>query len=188
MDVMGLERVNFVGHSGGGWLGTLFGYESPQRLNKLVLVCPGGSRQRNLAQMVDWKPPSEVELAHGVEQILGVGADAEMRKRVYNTYLEKLRKPDHVEAFAKLMSHMTNPMTRERYNTLRRLSHIPVPTLVLWGTDDLVNDLSMGIDVVKGIKGSKLIVYNGVGHGIPQEIPNQFARDVLDFLAPSPLE
>jgi pimeloyl-ACP methyl ester carboxylesterase len=134
--------------------------------------------------MVDWKAPSEDELRQGVAMILGTGSNPAMQAEVYETYVEKLHKPEHVEAFARLMAHMTNPMTRSRYNTLRRLEHIDVPTLVLWGTDDTVNDLSMGIDVVKGIKDSKLIVYNGVGHSIPQEIPGQFAQDVLDFLAP----
>jgi pimeloyl-ACP methyl ester carboxylesterase len=138
--------------------------------------------------MVDWKAPTEAELRLGVEMILGVGANDEMREQVYRTYLEKLHRPEHVETFTKLMAHMTNPMTRSRYNTMRRLPHIPVPTLVLWGTDDVVNDLSMGVDVVKGIPGAKMIVYNGVGHSIPQEIPDQFVRDVLDFLAPVSLE
>ena len=34
------------------------------------------------------------------------------------------------------MRHMTNPLTRQRYNTLRRLPFITVPTLVIWGRDD----------------------------------------------------
>ena len=34
------------------------------------------------------------------------------------------------------MKHMTNPLTRPRYNTLRRLPHIKAPTLVVWGRED----------------------------------------------------
>jgi len=36
MDALGIERANVVGHSMGGWLATLFAYESPERVNKLV--------------------------------------------------------------------------------------------------------------------------------------------------------
>jgi pimeloyl-ACP methyl ester carboxylesterase len=37
-DALGLDKTNLVGHSMGGWIASLFGYESPHRLNKLVLV------------------------------------------------------------------------------------------------------------------------------------------------------
>ena len=40
--LLGIEKANIVGHSMGGWLATLFGYESPDRVNKLVLVAAGG--------------------------------------------------------------------------------------------------------------------------------------------------
>ncbi len=32
-DALGLEKINLVGHSMGGWLASLFAYESPNRLN-----------------------------------------------------------------------------------------------------------------------------------------------------------
>ena len=50
-------------------------------------------------------------------------------------YIAKRDLPGHAEAFAKVMRHMTNPLTRQRYNTLRRLPFIKVPTLVIWGRE-----------------------------------------------------
>src|SRR5579884_2996638 len=40
-DALGLEKSHIVGHSMGGWLATLFAYESPERVDKLVLVAAG---------------------------------------------------------------------------------------------------------------------------------------------------
>lgn len=177
MDVLEIDKANFVGHSMGGWIGTLFGYESPHRLNKLVLVAAGGSQARPLASMVDWEPPT----VEHIKERVGVGLPPEERERVVNLFLEKRGKPEHVEAFAKVMKHMTNPETRVRYNTMRRLPHIPVPTLIVWGSNDQVNNVSMGHDL-EAIPGSKLIIYDGVGHGVPQEVPEQFTSDVLAFL------
>ena len=77
---------------------------------------------------------------------------------------------------------MTNPLTRQRYNTLRRLPHIKAPTLVLWGRDDQVNALEMGEATARGIPGARLIVYDGVGHSPAQDVPEQFNRDVIEFL------
>ena len=86
------------------------------------------------------------------------------------------------EAFAKVMKHMTAPLTRQRYNTLRRLPHIKAPTLILWGTDDKTNDFALGGEIQAGITGSKLKAYEGTGHRLPQEQPARFVQDVLEFL------
>ncbi len=178
IDALGYEKVNLVGHSMGGWLGTLFAYESPHRINKLVLVAAGGTQARPLTSMVDWKPPSEDDIKNNA----GRGMSDEDRARTVEGYLAKRAKQEHVEGFGKVMKHMTNPETRVRYNTMRRLKWIPVPTLVLWGSDDKTNDVSMGHELEEGIPNAKLIVYDGVGHGVPQEAPDKFAVDVLAFL------
>jgi pimeloyl-ACP methyl ester carboxylesterase len=78
---------------------------------------------------------------------------------------------------------MTNPLTRQRYNTLRRLPFITVPTLLVWGRDDPVNSLKeVGMPTANGIPGAKLIVYDDTGHSLPWEQPERFSSDVLAFL------
>jgi pimeloyl-ACP methyl ester carboxylesterase len=180
MDVLGIEKANIVGHSMGGWLATLFAYESPGRVNKLVLVAAGGAATRPLQNMVDWTPPT----ADGVrERISKRVANAPVNgAAIVEQYVNKVTNPVHTGAFAKVMKHMTNPMTRERYNVLRRLPHIKSPTLILWGDDDKVNDLALGETLRDGIKGSKLVVFPATGHGVPQEKPADFSREVLAFL------
>ena len=58
-DALGIERSNIVGHSMGGWLASLFAYESPNRVNKLVLVGSGGTRTRTIPSMTEFQPPSQ---------------------------------------------------------------------------------------------------------------------------------
>ena len=79
------------------------------------------------------------------------------------------------------MKHMTDPITRPRYNTLRRLGKIKAPTLVIWGRDDKTNDVEMGEATAAGIPGSKLIIFEDTGHGVPTERPDEFNKAVLDF-------
>ena len=181
MDVLGIEKANIVGHSMGGWLATLFAYESPERVNKLVLVAAGGAATRPLQNMVDWTPPDP----EGVrERISKRVANAPVPGApIVEQYVKKVTDPAHTEAFAKVMKHMTNPMTRSRYNTVRRLPYIKSPTLILWGDNDKVNDISLGHMINEGIKGSKLVVFPDTGHGVPQERPKEFAKEVLAFLA-----
>ena len=35
LDIMGIEKANFIGHSMGGWIVTLLSYESPEKVNKI---------------------------------------------------------------------------------------------------------------------------------------------------------
>src|SRR5438105_215821 len=91
--------------------------------------------------------------------------------------------PGHAEAFARVMRHMTDPTTRQRYNTRRRFPFIRVPTLVIWGRNDPVNSLDeVGLPTATGIPGTKFIIYEETGHAVPAEQPERFARDVIEFL------
>jgi pimeloyl-ACP methyl ester carboxylesterase len=182
MDVLGIEKANIVGHSMGGWLATLFAYESPERVNKLVLVAAGGAATRPLTNMVDWKPPEADGVRERISARVAKAGAPVAGEAIVEQYVKKVTDPEHTGAFAKVMKHMTNPMTRSRYNVLRRLPHIKVPTLILWGDNDKTNDVSMGEALRNGIKGSKLVVFPDTGHGVPQERPKEFAKEVLDFV------
>jgi pimeloyl-ACP methyl ester carboxylesterase len=180
MDVLGIEKANFVGHSMGGWIVTLLAYESPERVNKLVNVDGGGTATRPLQNMVEFKVPTEAAIRDSFAHRFPAGTvDVE---ELASPYIKKTQLPEHGEAFGNVMRHMTNPMTRQRYNTLRRLSHIKVPTLVVWGRDDETNALEMGEQTAKGIPGARLVVYDNVGHMVPQQRADDFNRDVLAFL------
>ena len=182
MDALGIERANVVGHSMGGWLATLFAYESPERVNKLVLVSAGGAATRNLASMVEWRPPAVDQLTARVRARLAKAPPGVDVEAIVRQYASKVADAAHVAAFAKVMRHMTNPLTRQRYNTLRRLPHIKAPTLILWGRNDAVNDLSLAEALRAGIKGSKLVVFDDTGHDLPGQRPEEFARELLAFL------
>lgn len=176
MDVLGIEQANIVGHSMGGWLLTLLCYESPGRVRKAVNVAGGGTASRPLQQMVSFQVPSPEDIHAAFARW---GAPPELA----STFIQKHDLPGHGEAFGKVMKHMTEPKTRQRYNTLRRLPFIKVPTLVIWGSEDQVNTWQeVGKPTVEGIPDAQLRLYEGVGHAIPWEVPDRLAADVLEFL------
>jgi pimeloyl-ACP methyl ester carboxylesterase len=181
MDVLGIDKANFVGHSMGGWIVNLLAYESPDRVNKLVNVAGGGTAPRPLQNMVEFKVPTPESIKQQYENRFPDGAvDID---EVIAPYIQKIDMPGHGEAFAKVMKHMTNPMTRQRYNTLRRLPFIKAPTLVVWGRDDATNALEMGEATAAAIPGARLEVFDETGHGLPQQRPERFNELVLAFLS-----
>jgi len=183
MDVLGIEQANVVGHSMGGWLLSLLSYESPNRIRRAVNVCGGGAATRPLQNMVEFKVPSPEAIREHYSRMAAASGGAFSVDELAATFIAKRDLPGHPEAFAKVMRHMTNPTTRQRYNLLRRFPHISVPTLVIWGQNDPVNSLEeVGKPTAEGIPNAKFIVYEGTGHGVPVEQPQRFAQDVLAFL------
>ncbi|HWO74154.1 MAG TPA: alpha/beta hydrolase, partial [Dehalococcoidia bacterium] len=110
MDVLGIAKANVVGHSMGGWIATLLAYESPERVNKLVLVAAGGAATRPLQNMVEWKPPVLAEMKERLARRLA--RSPLPAEPIIQHYVNKLQTPSQTEAFAKVMRHMTNPLTR----------------------------------------------------------------------------
>jgi pimeloyl-ACP methyl ester carboxylesterase len=183
MDVLGIAQANVVGHSMGGWILTLLCYESPNRVRKAVNVAGGGTATRPLQNMVEFKVPAPEQIRQHYARLAAASGGALDVEDLAAPYIAKRDLPGHAEAFAKVMRHMTNPLTRQRYNTLRRLPFITVPTLVVWGRDDPVNSLDeVGMPTANGIPGAKLIVYDNTGHSVPWEQPERFSNDVLEFL------
>ena len=178
-DALGLARTNLVGHSMGGWISSLFAYESPHRLNKLVLVASGGAMPRQLRSMVEFKPPTRDELLAGLTA--RVKADVDLEALADYQYA-LAQNPERLAAYQRVLNHMNNMETRSRYNTVRRFPHIPVPTLVVWGDRDEVNALEMGQMTHEGIPGSQMVVIPDCGHFIPTEAPAALNEALLGFL------
>jgi pimeloyl-ACP methyl ester carboxylesterase len=74
------------------------------------------------------------------------------------------------------------------YDTMLQdnVAKIATPTLILWGDQDTLTPRDMGEAYNAAIKGSKLVVYKNVGHIPMEEVAEQSARAVRDFLTPAP--
>jgi len=179
-DALGIKKSNIVGHSMGGWIASLFAYESPERVNKLVLVASGGTATRTLPSMTEFQPPSRETLrAQLQERVKAPGVDLDA---VADREMAKAHIPGAIEAYRKILSHMNNGLTRTRYNTLRRLPFITAPTLVVWGRQDSTNALEMGEKTHELLPNSKLVVIEDCNHFIPTERPAEFNGALLEFL------
>src|SRR5665213_1382554 len=74
-DALGLESSNIVGHSMGGWIASLFAYESPERVDRLALTASGGIATRTLAQMTEFQPPTQEATFERIAALSGITED-----------------------------------------------------------------------------------------------------------------
>ncbi len=60
---------------------------------------------------------------------------------------------------------------------------IKIPTLIIWGKDDVSIPYRFGIRLHRDIKNSKLILLKGVGHMPQEESPKKVIEAIEDFMA-----
>lgn len=179
-DAVHVPQAHVVGHSMGGWLASLLAYESPDRVEKLVLVGSGGTAQRTLPTMTAFEPPPLESVASELQNknpSLEPTVVAEWARYAF----DNVQRPDALPSYRALLSHMNEPENRRSYNTRRRLPRIFAPTLVVWGENDAVNDLEMGKLTADLLPKAELAVLDG-GHFLPVEHPDRFSSLVSSFL------
>ncbi|WAH35698.1 alpha/beta fold hydrolase [Alicyclobacillus dauci] len=179
-DTLGISSAHIIGHSMGGWVASLFGYESPNRVRTLTLVASGGMSTRTLSTMTTFEAPAyEDIMRHALATI--EGAQESTVTDAVDRWYQRTKHPGALDSYRKILSHMNNPVHRARYNLLRRLPQVKLRTLIVWGSEDNVNPLNMGEQMHELIDGSEFVVLP-CGHYIPSEAPQAFNQEVLHFL------
>jgi len=69
-----------------------------------------------------------------------------------------------------------------RFNSLKRLGEIKVPTLVVTGADDTTVPPNRQRMLVEGIPEARQVVIPEAGHAVPVDQPERFNRELLAFL------
>jgi pimeloyl-ACP methyl ester carboxylesterase len=166
LDDAGLHRPVLVGHSLGGLIAAQLAALDPERLHSLVLVDPAG--------MPTGRPlPLEpLALAHALTGV---------RPRFFRVLVADALRwgPD-----ALLRGGLYALGTDVRLH----LEAIHVPTLVVWGEDDVLTPRRLAEEWRDAIPGARLAVLPGAGHVPMVESPSAFVAALFDFLEERPHE
>ena len=68
------------------------------------------------------------------------------------------------------------------FDRAQSVGEIRAPTLITAGTADILVPVANARFLAERIPGSKLVLYEGLGHQFFVEVPERFNRDVLEFL------
>jgi pimeloyl-ACP methyl ester carboxylesterase len=192
---LGVERATIVGQSLGGGVTMQFAYQYPEMCERLVLVNSGGlGRDVNWILRVLSLPGAEFVLPVVVPRFVTERGNA-MSRWLYGKGVRPPRVAEMWQAYASL----SDGENRQAFlRTLRSVVDAAgqtvsardrlyltenVPTLIMWGDSDPIIPVGHGIEAHEAMPGSRLEIFEGVGHFPHVEVPDQFTDVLLDFMA-----
>lgn len=179
-DGLGLRSSHLVGCTMGGWIAGLFAYESPQRVDKLVMTGNPGFHGAANDRLAQFQIPPEDRVRQAVENVGATLSEAE-RDALVKQKVKKLNEPGFGDAFGNMMKTMSNGANRKRFNLLRRIPYLTMPTFFLLGRHDSTSEQAS--DLTKLVPGSKSHIIETGGHQIHYENAEEFSQQLVGFLA-----
>lgn len=187
----GVERFILGGNSMGGWISWRYALAHPERVEALILIDAAGAPPRtgekppklNLGFRLALSPFARPLVEHVTPRSLvekslldTTAADAIVTEEMVDRYWELLRFPGNRRATA-------IRATTDREDSLAEsLSDVVAPTLIVWGREDQLVPVAAALTFSEAIPGSKLVVFDGVGHLPMEEAPDPTANALRRFL------
>ncbi|MEZ5238776.1 MAG: alpha/beta hydrolase [Microthrixaceae bacterium] len=195
LEVLGIQRVTVMGHSLGGGVAAQFAYQYPERVERLVLVAPGGVDREvspmlrvatvpfsELAVPLLHTPPgrSVVRVATGMLKLAGhdLAIDADDLRRV----LEGLPEDGAFDAFTRTLRAVVD--WRGQVVTMRDRVYLAatVPMAVMWGTRDAIIPVQHAQKLAEACPHAQMHIYEGAGHFPHHSEPERFVAEVTRFV------
>ena len=177
LDHAGVQRADFYGTSMGGRVAQLIAANHPDRVRRLILGCtsPGG--------------PHSVERDATVRRALG-NPD---REAANNALLKMMYGPDWLRTHPGPYTTLGDPgmpthaqrghlIASNQHDAWDLLPRITAPTLILHGSDDVMNPAANAPLLAQRIPNSRVHIFPGARHAYFQECRNIASELVLDFL------
>jgi pimeloyl-ACP methyl ester carboxylesterase len=192
MATQGMERASVIGHSLGGGVSLQFAIEYPEKLEKLVLVASAGlGREVAPALRLCTLPVAGEILSRptrkGTAQFLEscVHDSSMITDEIVDGAWQLSALPGAQKAWLSMLRDNANlrGVKAERVRAIaERLGTIRAPTLIIWGREDRIVPVAHAFVAERGIRNSRLTVFEACGH-LPQfERAAEFNALVAEFL------
>jgi pimeloyl-ACP methyl ester carboxylesterase len=197
---LGLDRLMLLGHSHGGVVAQAYAARHPERVERLVLASTlarfGEAQQEAMREGMEKRSGqpwyADAVAALEAEQEGRFSSDEAMAELVFRElplyfahygaaeagYLDTLK----VETPNADTLKLFNREIFEKFDLRGELGAIGAPTLVITGEEDFICGPVCADEIASGIKGAKKVIVGDSGHMIFIEQPEEFEREVADFL------
>ncbi|HUI26942.1 MAG TPA: alpha/beta fold hydrolase [Candidatus Kryptonia bacterium] len=195
LSMLGHEHATLVGQSLGGGVAMQLAYQFPERCERLVLVSSGGlGREVSFLLRALSFPGAEYVFPLVCAPVL---RDAGSRVASWLRQIG-LRAAPAVEEMWRSYASLADADTRRAFfRTLQAVVDVggqavsaadrlylasQVPTLIVWGADDPIIPVSHATAAQRFMPGSRLVIFDGVGHYPHCEEPGRFVEVLIDFI------
>lgn len=191
---LGHERATLIGHSLGGGIAMQFAYQFPEMTERLILVSSGGlgpevsavlraaalpGADRFIAATAGPAQAVGSAIGHGLS-LIGLRANADVAE-VGRGYVS-LADPDRRAAFLATLRSVVGTGGQRIHAGDRLYLAEGLPVLIVWGARDPIIPAHHGESAHELITGSRLEIFDDVGHMPQIEAPTRFTTVVEDFL------
>ncbi|WP_206061956.1 alpha/beta fold hydrolase [Nonomuraea basaltis] len=188
LDALGIDRFHLLGNSLGGAAAIAMAQERPERVERLVLMAPGGGwlpsgptpteGQKEMFRYFNGGGPSEKKMAAFIRTM--VFDHRQFGEDVVRARYEASLDESHIAFY-----HRYNAAFARRGGMdplWKDLHKIKAPTLLLWGRDDRTITLDGAQLMLKQIRDVQLHVFGRCGHWVQLERQREFEDLVTGFL------
>jgi pimeloyl-ACP methyl ester carboxylesterase len=187
MDALKVQRFVIGGNSLGGEVAWRTAVMAPARVDKLILVDAAGPAFTPESLPIGFRIARTPGLSWLAEHFLPRSI---VQSSIVNVYGDPARiEPDVVDRYFELTLRAGNrEALNQRFRAMvvgehaDRIDTIEVPTLILWGGKDRLIPPAIGQEFKRRIAGSRLIVFDDLGHVPMEEDPQRTVMPVLAFL------
>lgn len=168
------KKVILIGHSFGGRVGILLATTRPELIKGLVLTgIPTLKTEPTVKRLLFLLA---AKIGKSFFQLPVVSMFGPLARKV----LYKLSGTwDYYHTSGFLKETFINTVS---FNLEPYLPKITVPTLVLWGEEDLIVPRPLGFKMAKLIPGAQWVSVAKAGHSLPYQAPEKFVDEVEKFL------
>ncbi|MEE6175406.1 alpha/beta fold hydrolase [Mycobacterium sp. 050134] len=177
LDHLGIDRAHIVGASMGGMIAQVFAARFAERTKSLAVVFSSNNRRflpppapRALLAILKGPPPSSpreviIDNAVRVTRIIGSPRYQLTEEQVRADAAQGYDRSYYPWGVARHFSAVLSSGSLVRYN--RRTA---APTVVIHGRADRLMRPSGGRAVARAIDGARLVLFDGMGHDLPQQL------------------
>lgn len=195
MAALGHDRATIVGQSLGGGIAMQFAYQYPDRCERLVLVGAGGlGREVSPLVRIAAFPGSEYLLPlvfnsvsrdlgrHLVDGLARVGLRTSPQVTEIRRACEALSDSETRAAFVRTLRAVVGTQGQQVEAGARLELTAAMPSLIIWGDRDPIIPVKHAHAAHEAMPGSRLEIFEGVGHFPHCEDPARFSRVLREFI------
>ncbi len=190
LKALSIEQATLVCHDFGGPIVLTYALQHPEKYQRLIILdtflhrdFPPLPLYMKIAKI---RPFGEIFMGLGGQYIARSGLEmgVENKSRISEGIVQRYYIPDGNPD--KLNSTMLGTLRIDYMEDLefieKNLKTIVKPTLILWGEDDKFLPLSLGAQIHKDIRGSKMERIPNCGHFVPEDQPERATKIIIEFL------